>query len=753
MPVTFLSGPAGTGKTTYAVNRLQELLTGHIPASTILVLVPQLTLAQPYRDLLRKPSLPGGGTVDVLTLNGLALKTIDLFWPLGAASSGFGRPHERPIFLNIETAQYYLWQAIEPLLNQGYFDPNVVPVTISLPRLMSQILDNLNKAALVGLPHSQVGQRLAASLAVDPGSRTALEHTQACVNHFREFCLARNLLDFSLRIETFYQHLWPVPGVRQFLTGRYRHLIVDNIEEDTPFAHTLLQAWLPHTESALLINDEEAGFRIFLGANWRTAQKLSTLADDALEMTESHVAPPEMLAFGQNLAHIIHNRMPERRRTNDEGRTTDKSPIPKFKILNSELKTEKLPFTFEQTRFYPQAIEWVIDQIEALIKDGVSPNQVVVLAPFVSDALRFSFTRRMEERGLPARSHRPSRPLSEEPAAKAMLTLARLAFPRWKLLPEPFDVAQTLSQTIAGLDLIRADLLTQVVYHPNYQSVINNEQEIRNDVPNLKSQIPNPKSLIPNPKSPLTTFDQIEGAIRDRITYQIGNYFDILRAWLQQVQLDYPPVLDHFFSRLFGEVLSQPGFGFHGSREAGEIVANLIDSARAFRRVAEQVPRLENGQPVNESQAEKVDRLNRAYLETIEQGIAAAQYMRSWDMNPADDESVLITPATTFLMSNRPVEYQFWLDAGSSGWWERIAQPLTHPYILAADWEPGRPWTDEDEVYAQHDRLYRLVLGLTRRCRKHIYIVNSEVGEQGYEQRGQLLMVLQQMLRRWQTST
>ncbi|HXV97581.1 MAG TPA: hypothetical protein VEC93_04095, partial [Anaerolineae bacterium] len=85
-----------------------------------------------------------------------------------------------------------------------------------------------------------------------------------------------------------------------------------------------------------------------------------------------------------------------------------------------------------------------------------------------------------------------------------------------------------------------------------------------------------------------------------------------------------------------------------------------------------------------------------------------------------------------------------------SGWWESIAQPLTHPYILTPDWEPNRPWTDADEIASQRDRLYRLVLGLTRRCRKHIFIANAEIGEQGYEQRGQLLIALQQMLRRLQ---
>ena len=141
-----------------------------------------------------------------------------------------------------------------------------------------------------------------------------------------------------------------------------------------------------------------------------------------------------------------------------------------------------------------------------------------------------------------------------------------------------------------------------------------------------------------------------------------------------------------------------------------------------------------------------IDYLNRAYIRMIEQGVVAALYTRSWDPSPA--ESVLIAPAYTYLMSNRPVDYQIWLDAGSEGWWERIAQPLTHPYVLAAGWDMGRLWRDEDEFTNQVDRLNRLVLGLTRRCRKHLYIGNSEISEQGYEQRGRLLLALQQMLRR-----
>lgn len=711
MSVTFVSGPAGTGKTTRAVAHLQNLLASNVPANSILVLVPQQTLAQPYRQVLRQPNLPGSGPVDVLTLNGLAQKTIELFWPLGAVSSGFGRPHQPPIFLTIETAQYYLRQAISPLLREGYFDPQVVPITISLPRLMSQILDNLNKAALIGLPHTEVGGQLAASLTLEPASRVALEHTQACVNRFRDTCLARNLLDFSLRIETFHRHLWPVAGVRQFLTGRYRHLIIDNIEEDTPFAHSVLRDWLPQAESALLVNDEDAGFRIFLGANWRTAAGLASLGQQTERLTESRVAPPDMLALGQRLAELLHYPPPA-------GESASRRKSKKSKTQNPKSKIDIDPrraFTFEQVRFYPQMLNWVIDKIAALIRAGAPPGEIVVLAPFVSDALRFSFIQRMQERGLPARSHRPSRPLNEEPAAKTALTLARLAFPGFTP-PQPFDVAQALSQAVAGLDLVRASLLAQVVYRPGEAAV-------------------------------LAPFEQLEGPLRERITYNLGRKYDQLRGWLAQVQADdvAAPFIDHFFGRLFGEVLSQPGFGYHASREAGETIANLIDSARQFRQVVGQVPPSETS-----DDKPAPAQLNRAYLDTIEQGIAAAQYVRSWDAAPDDADAVLITPATTFLMSNRPVTYQFWLDAGSSGWWERIAQPLTHPYVLAADWLPGRVWTDDDEVAAQHDRLARLVLGLTRRCREHIFIANAEVGEQGYDQRGQLLITLQRLLRQLQ---
>ncbi|MFL7794850.1 MAG: DEAD/DEAH box helicase family protein, partial [Anaerolineae bacterium] len=64
----FLEGPAGSGKTTAAVARLLHLLESGVSGDSILVIVPQRTLATPYYDVLRRASVPAGGQVTILTV-------------------------------------------------------------------------------------------------------------------------------------------------------------------------------------------------------------------------------------------------------------------------------------------------------------------------------------------------------------------------------------------------------------------------------------------------------------------------------------------------------------------------------------------------------------------------------------------------------------------------------------------------------------------------------------------------------------
>jgi hypothetical protein len=368
-------------------------------------------------------------------------------------------------------------------------------------------------------------------------------------------------------------------------------------------------------------------------------------------------------------------------------------------------------FRFDTQRYHPQMLDWVADEVSRLVREEhLPPGEIAILAPFLSDALRFSLNEKLVGYGIPVRTHRPSRQLREEPAARCLLTLARLAHPGWLRPPPRTDVAQALALAIGDMDPVRARLLADMVYR------------VRDGRPEL------------------APFFQIIPESQMRISYLLGGRYDELWEWIRGYIERHDggqenPRLDHFLSRLFGELLSQEGFGFHHNFDAGTTAANLIESVLKFRQGLSSLP----------GESEGGD-LSLEYVDLVDRGVVAAQYVSTWQIR--DENALLLVPAYTFLMMNRPVDVQFWLDAGSRAWFERIYQPLTHPYVLRRDWTPGRIWTDDDEVQVREQALSRLILGLTRRCRRRVYLAVAELNERGLEQQGPLLQAAHRMLRR-----
>ena len=680
----FLQGSAGTGKTTGGTLWLKKLIQSGIPAHEILIFVPQRTLAAPYdRCLQDEPGL-AQSLVTTMTLGGLARRMVELFWPVVSPASGVAFPDQPPQFLTLETAQYYMAHIVLPLIEkEGFF----ASLTINRNRIYSQILDNLNKAAIVGFPIDEIGPRLKSAWVGELDQLNVYDDVQECVNRFRSYCLSHNLLDFSLQVELFQKHLWSSPLCRNYLTRSYRHLIADNVEEDTPISHTILQEWLPDFDSALVIFDEDAGYRFFLGADVESGLALRKTCDEQVKFSTQLVSEPEVQALRTGLqstiAHLSGN--------------TSTSTIPDFKAVTTALGTPA-----ENPRFFPVMIHWVADQVRQLIDSGASPGEIVILAPFMSDVLRFSLANQLDTLEIPYHSHRPSRPLRDEPTTQTLLTLASATFPEWRLFPKRINLAFALMQAIDGLDLVRAQLLTAYAY----------EEQTR--------------------EFPLKPFEAVPSEVRDRITYQAGERYDRLRDWLAEKTPEDSQNLDFFLNRLFGEVLSQPGYGFNNDLNSANIAAVLIESIQKFRWAMD-TPAGNNDLSIS-----------KEYIQMVMEGVIAAQYIQSWQQDHQD--SVFLAPAYTFLIRNQAVDYQFWLDIGSPSWYQRLDQPLTQPYALSPQWQPSQTWNAEDELAAAHETLSRLSLGLLNRCRKKVFLGMSDMDVSGYENRGLLLRVFQHVL-------
>ena len=703
-----LTGPFGSGKTTLAIERIRWLLhQERIRGDDILVIVPQRTLAQPYYDALRGPDMPPGPPVRVTTFASLARNAIELYWPLIADNADFADPSKEPTFLNLETSQYYMARFVDAAIAQAAFDG----VRIERGRVISQILDNMNKAALQGIEIGDAYQRL--ELAIPSGEQrtariNALVAAQQISHDFRALCLRETIIDFSLQVELFNRQILTNEWSRTHLLRSHRHLIFDNIEEDTISAHRLAIAWIAVADSALIVADSDAGYRLFLGADPKGASDVAATCAKKIELTQSYITSPQVVQLAERVSRAMLGQRQEATPEAVEVEAPLEAQRPPAATPISALTIPGIDF-----RFYPQMVDWVVDRVADLVRNqGVSPGEIAILAPYVSDALRFSLQTGLTERGIESTTHRPSRALQDEPAVRALLTLAALAHPDWGVRPAAADVTLTLALAIADLDPVRAHLLSRIVYPPRGKQI------------------------------ELGRFGELIPEMRQRITYTIGERHDRLREWIYDYRssTDIVP-LDQFFARLFGELLSQHGYGFHDDYDAARVANQLVGSARNFRWALEESLVPEGGRassvPLSPVQ------LGREYLQLIGSGALGALYVPGWAVA---DDAVFLAPAYTFLMRNRAVDIQFWIDIGSGGWWERLYQPLTHPHVLSPRWPVNQPWSDFDEYQSRQDSMHRLLLGLLRRTRQRVYVGMSDYSESGFEQRGPLLMLINRLL-------
>lgn len=686
----FVEGPFGSGKTTFAIQTMLQWLRDGVPADDILVMVPQRTLARQYQLALRNEDLGSIGNLQIRTLGGLAKDASNLFWPLVAEEAGFTSPDRAPQFLTIETSQYTMSRFVDEALDRGEFEA----VKVSPQQIARQIVDNLGKAAILGIDYKEVPVRLVKAWG-DKSLRQVYAYQAAgkVAEIFRNYCLKNRLLDYSLQVELF-GRLLKKPTFRKQFLGRFSHLIVEHVEEEATFTHRFIEGWLSDLDAALLTYEWDGGYRVFLGANPTGGEALRDKCDGTLVLDESYISSPDVRALSHEVQRVFN----------------PKTPAP-------PAGDPSVAFDYAFHNFFPDMLDWVAERIHHLVnEEGVAAREIAVMSPYLSDALRFSLKQKLAEKGIDVVSHRPSRALKEEPAARCLLTLAALAHPQWfnepgtnLRHPPAEDVAQTLATAIEPLDPLRARLLTKVAYKPRREPA-------------------------------LAKFAEMNADMQARITFVGGQHYDHVREFIMDyINNDRLEPLDHFFSHLFGEVLSQPGFGFHGDNyeggrnDAGRVVGELVESARKFRRGLF-------------GQVTDLDEIGKRYFMTVQQGLLAALYVASWRDELSD--AVFLAPAYTFLMRNRPVDVQFWLDIGATGWWERLEQPLTHPYVLSSTWDPDQEWKDEHEYARQQEMLYKIMRGLLARCRSQVYLGISDLGEQGFEQRGPLLRVLQQILRR-----
>jgi hypothetical protein len=336
---------------------------------------------------------------------------------------------------------------------------------------------------------------------------------------------------------------------------------------------------------------------------------------------------------------------------------------------------------------YQGMIDAAVEQVRTLLyEENTPPSQIVMVVPYLGDMLRLSLESRLDKLDIPHYTYRPSRPLESEPLVQAVLILIRL---RSGETISSTDLAKMFSTLIPDMDMIRATLLSKAACI----------------------------------KGEWISFANLPEMIRIRISAPLGQNYEMLREWVatqaEPNQLRKP--LYEFIAALV------ENFGANYTNV--DVLETLKNSLESFE------PALEEQQDWRSAA--------RKCVELIQAGFIAPHAV--FDARAAAN-AILILPAHSFLSLDKTVDYQVWMDVSSSGWFERMNQVLTNPYILRRSFPPEMVWSEAMEEASERELLKSLSLGLIRHCRKGVYAFASTTGLTGAEQRSPLLTTLQQII-------
>ena len=389
---SYLHGPAGTGKTTALQARLLRLLREGEPAYTILVLVAEPEHRDAYFDTVRDSGPGPYAELNVTNYTRLAQGMVSLFWPLVARQAGFARPYQPPTFLSYDLAQVLMWRVVNPLLAQGAF----ANLRLRPQQIVSQLLDTLNRAALNALSLDEAVARQSRTWAGDPERRFHLDDAATAARAFRRHCLANSLLDLSLMVEVFDTQLVQHPEFHRYFRERYRHLLVDNLEEQTPAGQNFVTGLMGETQTTAVAADAGGGYKRFLAADPHGAEALRLRFERVFDFTASFVAPPDMALLANQVENfLLHTHQP-----------TEGAEARLLGVVGGRYRREMV------NNLAPVLHNLVYDQ-------GIAARDIAIVVPYMDGALRYMLTQALDAAGLPYRLLRRRTSPREEPRVRA----------------------------------------------------------------------------------------------------------------------------------------------------------------------------------------------------------------------------------------------------------------------------------------------------------------------------------------------
>jgi hypothetical protein len=361
---------------------------------------------------------------------------IKLYWPL--LVEVLGLPPQFSLRLRPETEQEWAYQLWRSAIDSPEYDARAM-------RLVRRILDLMQLAALSQTPIAAIADRLNQGFADGMLLPVTPEVIVGLIQQWREWCIGRGFLTYSLIVEFYGQVLLPHPTYRAQLQDRYPIVIADDIDEYPAMTRSLFETLLSLGSNCAFSFNPDGAVRLGLGAD-----------------------PLYMAALRQN-CEVIFALEPR----SDNLASTLQKPI--STILNDPINFTSLPTTIQTipTVTRAQLIRRTAEIIITAVQSGqIRPAEIAIIGPGLDAISRYAFQEILTHQGIAIDLLHDQRSLVSAAPVRALLTLLGLVYacpehPGLGRLTNRDRVAEMLVTLSPTIDPVRAGLISDYCFTPD----------------------------------------------------------------------------------------------------------------------------------------------------------------------------------------------------------------------------------------------------------------------------------------------
>lgn len=620
---------------------------------------------------------------------------VALFWPLLVAQVPLKA--QFPLKLRPENEQELatrLWRSrldSQTLYVAGWRDYDLV----------RHSLDFLQLAAAAGIPTEDISAMLQDGMPADIASASLWQAVGDALIEWRDWCLQRGLLPYSVTMELYWRHLLVNPDYQQQLKARFCGVLADDIEDYPAIAQQWFSLLLEFDLPSVFTVNPDGLLRVGLGADPSAMAPLS----DRAEMIS---LPPTPNTLGAIYGEALINSL-----TNPFEHPVD---LPATVIaLQTVSRGELLRLTAETIA-------------ESVHSQMIQPADIAVIAPGLDAIGRYTLTNILIQRGIGVDALSDQRPPVSSPLVRSLLTLLALVYPnlgRWVDQDSVAEMLIVLSQApsrdvgqpwidLVKIDPIRAELIADHCYVPD----LNHPQLL-----------------------PVNHFPRW-----DRLGFQATQAYNDIRNWIadqqqqQQQRLIPSPVslLDRAIQRFLWR-------GNHLPFNELATLRELIETAQYYWDVEQRLSQFEQAvlptqQPAQQTARNRKVISSEASINTFVKMLRGGTVTANpHPVTPLVSNQQTITLATAYQYRtyrlNHP--WHFWLDAGAIRWRSNMASFPGWP-IFQDDWS-GRSLTTEETEILEDARFVSQLKDLLGRVTERLYLCHSDLAISGQEQTGPML--------------